>query len=69
MRLMGATENLPIAIASWGVSKIFPACFPTLRQVVLFEALVPVLAAAQGFVVGLTIDALNKLRVSKSIDG
>jgi hypothetical protein len=66
LRLIGMTECVPIAIASWSVSKTFPACFPTLRQVILFEALVPILAGAQGFIVGLGIDAFLRLRATKT---
>ena len=66
MRLISVTESIPIPIASWPVSKVFPACFPTWRQVVLFEILVPILAATQGFLIGLGIDAFIKLRISKT---
>jgi hypothetical protein len=66
LRLMGSTEYMPMAIASWSVSRIFPACFPTLRQVILFEALVPMLASVQGFLVGVGIDALLKTRATKT---
>jgi hypothetical protein len=55
--LIRRTEYLPMGIASWAVSKSLPACFPTLRQVLLFEALMPLLAGLQGFVIGLTLDA------------
>ncbi len=68
MRLIETTEYVPMAIASWSVSKAFPACFPTLRQVILFEALVPILAGMQGLLVGLGIDAFMKFRVSKTTD-
>jgi hypothetical protein len=66
MRLIETAEYTPMAIASWLVSKAFPACFPTLRQVILFEALVPILAGMQGFLLGLGIDALLKLRAAKT---
>ena len=66
MRLIETTEYVPMAIASWSVSKAFPACFPTLRQVILFEALVPILAGTQGFLLGLGIDTLLRLRVTKT---
>lgn len=65
-RLIATTEYVPMAIASWIVSKVFPACFPTLRQVILFEALLPILAGAQGFLVGLGIDALLKVYAAKT---
>ena len=68
MRLMQPTESVPVAIASWSVSKAFPACFPTLRQVILFEALVPILAGAQGFILGLGIDTLRNFLASKTFD-
>jgi len=55
-----------MAIASWTALKVFPACFPTLRQVILFEALVPILAGTQGFLAGLGIDALLKTRATKT---
>jgi hypothetical protein len=65
-RLIGTTEYVLMAIASWIVSKVFPACFPTLRQVILFEALVPMFASTQGFLLGLGIDALLKTRTSET---
>jgi len=65
-RLIGTTECVPMAIASWTALKVFPACFPTLRQVILFEALVPILAGTQGFLAGLGIDALLKTRATKT---
>jgi hypothetical protein len=66
LRLIGITEYVPMAIASWTVSKALPACFPNLRQVVLFEALVPILAGMQGFLLGLGVDALMRLRAAKT---
>ena len=66
MRLIETTEYVPMAIASWAVSKVFPACFPTPRQVILFEVLIPILAGTQGFLLGLGIDALLRLRATKT---
>ena len=66
LRLIGTTESVPMAIASWSVSKAFPACFPTLRQVILFEGMVPILAGMQGLLIGLGIEALLKLRATKT---
>ena len=66
LRLIDTTEYVPMAIASWSVSKVFPACFHTVRQVILFEELVSILAATQGFLLGLGIDTLLRLRPLKT---
>jgi hypothetical protein len=55
--LITRIEYLPMGIASWVVSKAQPACFPALRQVLLFEALMPLFAALQGFAIGSVLDA------------
>jgi hypothetical protein len=62
-RLIATTECVPMAIASWCVSKAFPMCFPTLRQVILFEALVPILSGIQGLLFGLGIDSFADFRL------
>jgi hypothetical protein len=64
-RFIGTSEYLPLAIASWTVSKVLPACFTTLRQVILFEALVPILASTQGFLLGLGVDVLLRRQTEK----
>jgi hypothetical protein len=69
LRLIGTTEYMPMAIASWTVSKVFPACFPTLRQVILFEALMPILAAIEGLLIGLGFDTIVSIRVRKNVAG
>jgi hypothetical protein len=37
-----------------------------MRQVILFETLVPILAGTQGFLIGLFIDALTRSRLAKA---
>ena len=68
-RLIGSTEYVPMAIASWTVSKVFPACFPTLRQAILFEALLPILAGIEGFVIGWCFDTIVSFRDRKTLAG
>jgi len=67
LRLIGTPEFVPMAIASWTVSKIFPACFTTLRQVILFAVLIPILASSEGFLLGLGIDAFLNSRLHKTV--
>jgi len=67
LRLIGTSEFVPMAIASWTVSEVFPACFTTLRQVILFEALIPILASTQGFLLGLGIEAFLNFRPHRAV--
>jgi len=65
LRQIYRIEYLPVAIASRLVSVVFPACFPTMRQIVLFEVLVLALATSQGFLLGFVIDAFTHSRSAK----